>query len=157
LAGVLGAVLILGAIRYQASSPPAGTSDTQPGVLQQIEADGTWVIRLSDDDRALHIHLAGTAWRDDAWAGSVFEHLSTLSGRQVLVRVLGEGGGGGRAGVLPAYVYLADGTMINEVLVRGGWLPASGDAAHPLEEWFTRLEGQARRRRAGRWAVGASD
>lgn len=56
-----------------------------------------------------------------------------------------------RYGRLLAYVYLPDGTMLNERLLEGGYAYADSRFAHPFKAKFARLEKQARDRQAGLW------
>jgi micrococcal nuclease len=57
----------------------------------------------------------------------------------------------GGYGRLLAYVYLPDGTMLNERLIAQGYGYAHTKYPHGLEDRFVRLERQARNKRLGLW------
>lgn len=59
---------------------------------------------------------------------------------------------GDRYGRTLAYVYLADGTLLNAEIIRHGYARAYRRFPHPLRDEFLLLEEQARAARVGLWA-----
>ncbi|MEW5912013.1 MAG: thermonuclease family protein [Thermodesulfobacteriota bacterium] len=55
---------------------------------------------------------------------------------------------------LLAYVYLADGRLLNRWLIEEGWARAYHRFEHKYKQEFLRLENEARRARRGLWAQG---
>ncbi len=87
---------------------------------------------------------------------SQFTH-SQVDGQQVRLELV-PGRTRDRYGRLLAYVYLPDGTMLNERLIAEGYGYADTRFSHHLRARFVRLEGQAREAKVGLWAgVTAAD
>lgn len=80
---------------------------------------------------------------------SAFTHCAA-DGRFIRLELL-EGNTRDRYGRLLAYVYLPDGTMLNEQLIELGYAYADSRFAHPLKTKFAKLEKHARQERIGLW------
>jgi micrococcal nuclease len=59
-----------------------------------------------------------------------------------------------RYGRLLAFVYLADGRLLNQVMIAQGWAQAYRSFAYQHKEAFLEAQSEARRERRGLWAPG---
>ncbi len=81
---------------------------------------------------------------------SAFTH-AVADGRAVRLELV-PGKTRGYYGRLLAYVYLPDGSMLNERLIQQGYAYADPRFAHPRKKSFIAMEKRARKQRAGLWA-----
>jgi len=110
---------------------------------------------LALDEPRTTARLLGVEPAPDA-AGEARRHVEqAIAGRPVML-VLGGPNSRDRAGNLLAYVYTADGEMLNASLIAAGLATAANTPDHDLFDWLERTEGQARVRRRGIWAESES-
>jgi hypothetical protein len=117
-----------------------------------VTDDPTRLRVAADDGRTILVALLGVRvpaqWRRGT-GDAVARKLSV--DRRVLVHLSAPRAG--RADdVVAGYVYLADGTLLNEWLIDQGLARSEPSPAHRLARWFGRLERWARGGVRGHWA-----
>ena len=103
------------------------------------------------DEPRTTVRLLGVDPAPEAAAEARGHVEQAIAGRPVML-VLGGPSSRDRAGDLLAYVYTADGGMLNASLIAAGLATAANTPDHDLLDWFERREGRARIRHRGIWA-----
>jgi micrococcal nuclease len=146
-------------IRFPSSKRPVPTGEasgwrTVVHVIDgdTVRLDGGETVRLIGVD-APETHYsprAQVAGRDDPYAQDATQFLRQLIGGQP-VRLVRDGRRHDRYGRTLAYIYLADGTLVNAELIRRGYARAYRNFSYDFRYEFLRLEAEARLSGRGLW------
>jgi hypothetical protein len=140
--------LILIALALNAGSPAAATLQD---VLDPVRLD-----IQSADGQTQGIRLIGVASDGLCTTGATSTRTRALVDAQTFtVEVPSEATQPDADGRLPAYVWLASGDNLGELLIKEGDVAASRGETHPLADAFAAAQGDAMTRHVGIWAPGA--
>jgi len=137
---------------WRADRPASTLTGRAAAHLVDVPAADVVRVRPISDGVPRDIRLIGVTvpagWRDATrrWVRD------TAQGLSVTCTVEATGASSDGAAAMPGHVYLADGRMLNELLIERGMARADRDDASSLRGWFLRVEGRARSRSVGMWA-----
>lgn len=127
----------------------------RPVRLLWVTADNRLTLHVAAADTpqaegdGLTVQLAGVRV-DPAWRERCRRRIAELCGDQPFSLTFPADLSG--TGPTGAYVYLNDGRMLNEHLLRNGLGRSASEDRHPLRPWFARLQRMAISRGRGLWA-----
>ena len=103
-------------------------------------------------DQLVPVRLIGVAAGDAASAPASDWLRHACDGQTLTLTMDPRRPGRDDEGALCAFVYRADGSLLNEQIIEQGLAASRPNASHRLSIWFARLEGWARDRGSGQWA-----